>query len=405
VRRPAAILGTLIIAVTVLTGTFGASARTEDTRSERDQVRAERAKVASNLDTLKASQSQLTSALRDLEQNLQVEEGRLADAQQAVQAAEAQVAAAQRAIDSTTRRLARLKDSMAEVAVEAYVRPRGSTMSAVLEADTASDAAERQALQALRTNRDADLSDRIETAKAQLQSQRRTAEQAQERAERKRAEVSDRVEKVRVAREQQRKLVSGVGQRIQGQLARASQLQAQDKALSNQLYREQLQLAARLAAQRAASVSASSGYRSGGAESGPLGPTTRGPSANVSLCTVGGITINCQIAGSVRSMLEAARADGLVLSGGGYRDPSAQIALRREHCGSSDYAIYQMPASSCHPPTAPPGQSMHELGLAIDFNNCDSHGTACYRWLSAHAGSYGLRNLPSEPWHWSVNGN
>jgi peptidoglycan hydrolase CwlO-like protein len=402
VRRPSAILGTLIIAVAVLTGTFGASARPSDTRSDRDRVRAERARVASNLDTLNASKSQLTSALRALEENLQVEEGRLADAQQAVRAAEAQVAAARRAIDATGKRLRRLRDSMAEAAVEAYVRPRGSTMSAVLEADTASDAAERQALQGLRTNRDADLVDQIETAKAELQAQRRLAEQAQERAERKRAELADRVEKVRVAREQQQKLVSGVAARIQGQLERAAELQAQDKALSDQLYREQVQLAARLAAQRA--VQASSGYRTGGAESGPLGPTTRGPSANVNLCTVGGITINCQIAGSVRSMLEAARGDGVSLSGGGWRDPAAQIALRREHCGSSYYAIYQMPSSSCHPPTAAPGQSMHEVGLAIDFNNCQSHGTACYRWLSAHAGSYGLQNLPSEPWHWSVNG-
>jgi len=405
VRRPAAILGTLITAVAVLTGTFGASARTSDTRSERDQVRADQARVASNLDTLKASQSQLTSALADLEQNLQVEEGRLADARQAVEAAKAQVAAAQRSIESTSTRLQRLKDAMAKVAVEAYVRPRGSTMSAVLEADTAPDAAERQALQGLRTNRDADLSDQIETAKAELQSQRRAAQQAQERAERKQSEVADRVEKVQVARAQQQRLVSGVNKRIQDQLAKASQLQAKNKALSNQLYREQLQLAARAAAQRAASVSVSTGYRSGGAERGPLGPTTRGPSANVDLCTVGGITINCQIASSVRSMLEAARGDGVSLSGSGWRDPAAQIALRRDHCGTSDYAIYQMSPSACHPPTALPGQSMHEVGLAIDFSNCESHSSACYQWLASHAGSYGLHNLPSEPWHWSVNGN
>jgi hypothetical protein len=91
------------------------------------------------------------------------------------------------------------------------------------------------------------------------------------------------------------------------------------------------------------------------------------------------------------------------LSGGGWRDPAAQINLRRQHCGSSYYAIYQMPSSSCSPPTARPGQSMHELGLAIDFSNCGS-SSPCFRWLSANAGSYGFRNLPSESWHWSVNG-
>ena len=95
---------------------------------------------------------------------------------------------------------------------------------------------------------------------------------------------------------------------------------------------------------------------------------------------------------------------GLCLSGGGYRDSSSQIALRRAHCGTSDYAIYEMSPSQCSPPTARPGQSNHERGLAIDFNNCSTRSSACFRWLAANAASFGFRNLPSEPWHWSVNG-
>jgi hypothetical protein len=47
---------------------------------------------------------------------------------------------------------------------------------------------------------------------------------------------------------------------------------------------------------------------------------------------------------------------------------------------------------------------MHEQGLAIDFDNC-SYGSTVYNWLSAHAASYGLYNLPGESWHWSTNGN
>jgi LAS superfamily LD-carboxypeptidase LdcB len=103
-------------------------------------------------------------------------------------------------------------------------------------------------------------------------------------------------------------------------------------------------------------------------------------------------------------MLDAASAAGVPLSGGGYRNPAQQIAVRKNNCGTSYYAIYQMPASQCSPPTAPPGSSMHEVGLAIDFNNCNSRSTACYQWLNANAGRFGFRNLPSEPWHWSVNG-
>jgi peptidoglycan hydrolase CwlO-like protein len=402
VRRPAAIISSIVIVAAVLTGTYGASARQSDTAGDRDQVRAERARVASNLDTLRADQSDLTAALRALEENLAIEEGRLTDAQQAVEAAVAQVAKAQRGIESTAKRLGKLRAAMEQVAIEAYVSPPSSSMSAVLEADTASDAAERQALQGLRTSRDADLTDEIRSAKAELQAQRRAARAAQDRAERKRAEVADRVEKVRVAKDQRQKLYDGVSQRIQGQLARASQLRSEDKRLSDQLYRQQLQLAAHLAAQRAAADARA--YGNGGSEDRPLDSSGPSGGGNVPLCTVGGITVNCQIEGSLSSMLSAARGDGVSLSGSGWRDPAAQIALRREHCGSSYYAIYQMSPSACSPPTARPGQSMHEVGLAIDFVNCDSRGTACFRWLSGHASSYGFFNLPSEPWHWSVNG-
>lgn len=132
--------------------------------------------------------------------------------------------------------------------------------------------------------------------------------------------------------------------------------------------------------------------------------------ANVStqnVCTkrVQGITVNCLVADRVDAMLTAAKASGTPLSGGGYRDGKQQIVLRRAHCGSSDYAIYQMRSSQCRPPTARPGASMHERGLAIDFNACSSRGTACHQWLKANAAQFGFYNLPSEPWHWSVNGN
>ena len=52
---------------------------------------------------------------------------------------------------------------------------------------------------------------------------------------------------------------------------------------------------------------------------------------------------------------------------------------------------------------------MHEQGLAIDFTYdgrlIQSRSNAGYQWLDANAATYGFYNLPSEPWHWSVNGN
>jgi hypothetical protein len=132
-----------------------------------------------------------------------------------------------------------------------------------------------------------------------------------------------------------------------------------------------------------------------------------GTAGNVPLVRVEGITVHEAIAEQVAGLVQAARADGFTLAGGGYRDPGQQVALRRRHCGVSQYAIYEMPSSQCSPPTARPGTSNHERGLAIDFT-CDGgsirRGSACFRWLSANAPAFGLRNLPSEPWHWSVDG-
>ena len=142
-------------------------------------------------------------------------------------------------------------------------------------------------------------------------------------------------------------------------------------------------------------------YRGAATQPAPGGVAVPGP---VPLTTVRGITVHTSIASQVDAMVAAAAGDGVQLSGSGYRSHDRQIELRRAHCGPSNYAIYEMPSSQCSPPTARPGSSMHEQGLAIDFVNCSSRSTACHQWLAGHAATYGFFNLPSEPWHWSIDG-
>ncbi len=119
------------------------------------------------------------------------------------------------------------------------------------------------------------------------------------------------------------------------------------------------------------------------------------------------ITVNAEIADSLVALIGAAMSDGVDLSGWGYRDRENQIILRRGNCGSSGYAIFEQRSGTCSPPTARPGFSQHEKGLAIDFTqggailNSSSSG---FLWLQANAATYGLINLPSEPWHWSTTG-
>lgn len=143
-------------------------------------------------------------------------------------------------------------------------------------------------------------------------------------------------------------------------------------------------------------------YYDQAALAGPAAGTTTG-----SIVDVRGIRVDASLAPNLEQLLTAADDAGLALSGGGFRTREEQIALRRAHCGTSDYAVYEMPANQCTPATARPGESMHETGLAIDFicvGVLVAHGDPCFDFLAANGASYGLFNLPTEPWHWSTTG-
>ena len=122
---------------------------------------------------------------------------------------------------------------------------------------------------------------------------------------------------------------------------------------------------------------------------------------------VKGIRIHPAIAPRLNALLEHAHADGVPLGGWGHRTTESQIALRRKHCGPTPFDIFEKKASECSPPTARPGKSMHERGLAVDFHlagaSISTRSSPGYQWLAEHAATYGFYNLPSEPWHWSVN--
>ena len=135
-------------------------------------------------------------------------------------------------------------------------------------------------------------------------------------------------------------------------------------------------------------------------------PFAAGQGSNgVKLSKVNGIRVNAKIGGQLGRMVKAAQGAGINLTGGGYRSGEQQIVLRKAHCGPTLHDIYVRASSTCSPPTAPPGRSMHETGRAIDFDRSTTRATAVYRWLSVNAARFGFYNLPSEPWHWSTNGH
>jgi peptidoglycan hydrolase CwlO-like protein len=338
--------------------------------------------------------------------------------------AEQDIADAQSAITDLTIQVRVLEKVMRERAVNAYVSPPGDDILTVLETKDFTTAASRKFYIELRAQDDADVADRLDGANVDLAYQKRKATAAKKRAEAKRAEQAKRTQAVRDAKAKQQAVADRLQATIDSQVARSLELAKTDRALSAQIAQEQAANLARLAALKAARDreaaaiqvrnATAANVAPSGQESAPSGGggTPAGASSSpapsdsgVSLAYVQGKPVNAAVAGQVVAMINAAAADGVDLRiGNSYRSVSLQISLRRQNCGSSYYAIYEMSAGSCRPPTAKPGQSQHQLGLAIDFQNCSSRGTACYRWLAGNASRFGYYNLPSEAWHWSTTG-
>jgi LAS superfamily LD-carboxypeptidase LdcB len=389
----------VVCALAALTGGAGAQQSDADLRAERERLRQERAAMAGDLDVAKAETDEMVAALADLEANVRAEEAQLDDAQRLVAQAEAQVGEARTAEAVAQEHVDELRAAMARMAVDAYVSPpEQDELTVVLTGDLGS-APERRALLEMSATNQADVLERFRAAVEDLEIQTQTAEAAQERAEAARAEVEARLGSVQAARDAQAEVAAVVQQRLDVLLQEEAQLESAERQITDELAAREAERRRQELARIQAELARASQRR------GPVSVPGRG---TISLSTVGGITVNSQIASQLQSMLQAAAADGIILTGGGYRDSSQQIALRRANCGSSHYAIWEMSPNSCRPPTARPGASMHEQGLAIDFiangRSITSRSSEGFQWLAANAGRYGFKNLPSEPWHWSTTG-
>lgn len=379
----------LIVAVAVPP----AAAKSHDPQDRRREVQKERAETAATVNVLKASDADLERALDRLDENIRAQEGRAASARQAADAATQAAATARHAEESTAARLSELRGLMRRTAVEAYVRGPSQEALLPLEARSVSALATKQYMLDVAVGAGSDVADELRAAGEDLADQRAAADAAKEQAVARQREVDGQLGEVKQAHALKEQVADSVEERLERALAEADSLAALDSQLATEIARRQAALAARIA-------------------STPRGPrASRGSpraAGSVAVTTVRGITVATEIAQQLEDLLTAAAADGFNLGGGGYRSSGGQVATRRANCGGSDYDLYEKPASHCSPPTARPGQSMHERGLAVDFTwngGLVSSRNAAFQWLRANAGRFGLANLPSEPWHWSTNGN
>jgi septal ring factor EnvC (AmiA/AmiB activator) len=415
VRRP---IVTGIVATAVALGTIvatpAAGGAQEDPARETEQVTHRQALVAVEVDILKADDLEVTQALSDIKANVDAQTAELTAAQQALAAANAAVASADAAVADTQRRIDDLLAKTDQVVVNAFVTPPTESALSMLSEKSSSSANVKWAILDLQTTTDAELLAEYHAARDQLRTEKANKDEAMEEARNRKAEAEAALADKQEAVSQQALFASEVQARIDQRLSEAEMLKGVDPALAAQLQAEQAQLvaalneldeevAAELARRRAVELSAQAEANKAAGIQAPPGGLVSVP------CPAGGsIQVAGDISKPVGRLLTAAAEAGISMCGNGYRDPADQIAVRRSNCGTSQYAIWVMPASYCSPPTARPGTSMHEQGLAIDFTvggGTIGYGSAAYEWLKAHAADYGLFNLPGETWHWSTNAN
>jgi peptidoglycan hydrolase CwlO-like protein len=389
-------------------------AQQEDPKQRQDEVREEKAELEHEVEALEGKEKETRQKMADLETQLADQQAELDEAERAAKAAEQAVADATKAVADAEKRIDDLERETDEVVIEAFVNPPIVNGLDIFDSGSMSEAAIKQELLRLQSDTDADAFDKLEAAREDLEIEKANKEAAADEAEAKRQAADAALADLKATFAEQQDVVAKVEADIDRRLAEVETLKELDAELSRQIEAEAAEWARRV--QRLADAQAAAEAASGVSPPPPPAPTggstiqpVSGGLASVTCPGGGSITVAGSIAQNVQGLLDAAAANGLFLCGGGYRNPEEQIALRQAHCGTSQYAIYEMPSSQCSPPTARPGSSMHEQGLAIDFTcgggGIVSSGDPCFQWLAANAATYGLFNLPSEPWHWSTNGS
>jgi len=379
-RRWLCLLAAAVAAATFASTAAPASAATDPVK-EQQNVRKQQKAINSEISTLKKTDAQLEKQLAELD--AKVKANKAAYEAAAAAAANAQTAANLARGDEakTTENYLRLQRSTKSLALRLYVHGFSDKQTPKLTATQLAEAAAHGYMGVMAVARGQDVTERLAVLREQMIKQREAAEAVEAQAAAQRSREQAALGSLQSNRSKQSKLAEQVELRLERALAESAALAAIDKRLSQEIARRS----------------------KGGSAGGRLAV------GNVDTVKVHGITVARSIGPKVEKLMDKAKADGIPLGGYGYRDSNSQIALRKAHCGSSNYDIYEKPSNQCHPPTARPGASMHERGLAIDFTYngsiITSKSNPAFKWLSANAKAHGLYNLPSEPWHWSTNGN
>lgn len=362
----------------------------ENIREERRELQDELALQAASVDATEAELDDLALAVELLTANVTAQELRVADSRRTLAHTRARLTQAQENVAAMEQELAEQQTKLASRAVASWLN-QGSEPPLLVESDDPTQASRMQALVGNVTGTEADMADELRELKDDLRVEREIARKANIDANTIAARLRIELAGLEQAKAVAQDLANAAEARLEHLLLEQQYLQSLDEELAEEYdvaLEELKEILKRTATED-------------GVPTEPLPDRTE-------VVKVGTIWVHASIAPELELLLAHAESDGINLRGGGYRDSTRQIQLRIAHCGSSDYAIWDMPPSQCSPPTARPGRSLHERGLAIDFTDngraINSRSSEAYKWLNANAADYGLYNLPSEPWHWSTTG-
>jgi hypothetical protein len=388
-KARSSLAATAVIVAVALGGQGSAAAQEAPQPPPPPAVSEHQQALTNQADVLRAEATAVRDQAVRLRAELTLQQRRVAEANAASDAATTALADARVGRAEAERDLAEQRRRTKQLAANAYIRGP-APVDLILRSESINDAVRLQSMAAAAGESKARvLRDLDRAEKAAAEAERVATRLAEESAA---SAVSAQAHAERLAQQQARQtmLLSAVNDRLEHTLAEAAALADIDA------------VAAGTVANRDAALQEI-------VPTLPAIPALRPALPAIATTTVGTIRVSNALAAQVQALLVGAAQAGFALGGGGFRDPASQIALRVLHCGATDYDIYEKPSGECSPPTARPGTSMHERGLAIDFTvngkAIVSEADPAFQWLAANAPSYGLYNLPGEPWHWSITGS
>ena len=258
-------LAAVSLALLIAVIPFGpeAGAQSGNERSQREEIRRQKAAAAAEVNALEADNATLEAAVAELTANVVAQEARVSDARRATAEARAEADRLTAEAQATESEVASLQQLVRDRAVQSYIGQTGGSGpagEALLDATDPTDLELRKVLIETVHGSDRNAIDQLALSRQILERQRVQIAEAVAQAEALEAETSARLDELAAARAEQQRLQDALQSRINGYQAEVAALAAEESALTAII----AQAEARAAAAAAASAAASSSQASSG---------------------------------------------------------------------------------------------------------------------------------------------